>query len=246
MRNIFLFSLILCVSLLLPMGVQAEEISDVPEDHESYDTILSLIEKELFHLYDDGTFQGEEKINRFQLAEAIMRILEYLEREDMLLTEVDGHDLRKLTVDFRSELVQLTEAVQNLEKKVEELAEFRVITVEDIARYYEMHEEIQREISLLEEEVALIHELKKEFEDIDLDIDIDIPEVDVEAIMQEMEMKLDQTVQTYESAILDLQYELDAQEGRFRNLEEENRRLKIYTGSLAAGMVGIIIYLIFF
>lgn len=123
--------LTLICTLTIP-ALAAEKIKDVPKDHWAYKSVKKLVEKGFMSLHEDSTFKGEEKVTRYQLAEVIAEVLVGVNQGKVQASQEDMDTLRKLSTEFRSELVELNKRTDVFSKKVENLEEKVQVANEDI------------------------------------------------------------------------------------------------------------------
>ena len=90
----------------------ANPFSDVPSDHWSYDAVSKLAQDGVIDGYGDGTFRGDQKITRYEMAQMVAKA--------MTKTDVSAADkamIDKLAAEYSDELSNLGVRVANLEKK---------------------------------------------------------------------------------------------------------------------------------
>ncbi|MBM7623282.1 S-layer homology domain-containing protein [Sporohalobacter salinus] len=127
-------SLGLIVSLLLVFTLPAfgqEKVKDVPKDHWAYQSVKKLVDKGFMSLYEDNTFKGEKEVTRYQLAEVVAKILAAIDQGNVKASKEDVTTLRKLSTEFRSELVELNNETDIFAKKIEKLSEQNKVAEED-------------------------------------------------------------------------------------------------------------------
>jgi len=88
--------------------------SDVTADDWAYHAIADLSREGVVEGYPDGTFKGERKISRYEMAQIIVRLMA---REDSLNAE-QRDKLDRLIVEYKSDLQNLGFRIANLEKKI--------------------------------------------------------------------------------------------------------------------------------
>lgn len=106
-------------------AVMANPFTDVPFTHWAYDAVKSLSSKGMLKGYPDGTFKGEQPVNRYQLAVITATMMANSELMGDKLSGKDSETLEKLTVEFADELallgvknISLEDDMQLLKKKV--------------------------------------------------------------------------------------------------------------------------------
>ncbi len=226
--------LILCLLFVFFSAFTTQaKVEDIPEDHWAYDIVIDLVDRGFLALYDDETFRGQEDVTRYQMAEIIARILDYIDQYDVTLTEVDVENLRKLTVEFREELVALTEEIAFLQERLEGVEEFNVITAEDLGMFHHEQQRLQKEVSELVNEIVLLYALEEQLEEVDRRI------LEYESLINVMEKEI------YEShtQIKELRDEIERNQETIESLQRQNRFMRYY---LAGGVVGLIALIIIF
>ncbi|MEW6104923.1 MAG: S-layer homology domain-containing protein [Bacillota bacterium] len=130
----------LCVVLLsvalvaVPSAGMAAEIKDVPKDHWAYQAVKALVDKGYLAVYGDGTFQGGKPVDRYTLAVVIAKILREIETGKVGATPEDVELLRKLSGEFREELVQIANELGIFKKSLDEQSRAQAVMREDLAR----------------------------------------------------------------------------------------------------------------
>ncbi len=66
------------IILLLPVVALGVSFKDVPVNHWAYDAVNAVSELGIISGYPDGTFRGVDFVNRYQLAVALYRLIEYV------------------------------------------------------------------------------------------------------------------------------------------------------------------------
>lgn len=235
-------SAIVLIALLIfmpPLMVKGQSIPDVPSNHWAYESVSALIEKGFFALFDDGTFRGSETVTRYQIAEIIYRVIQYIETTETPLAETDVTDLRNLTVEFRSELVEIAEDTEYIIRRMQQIEEANLIAAEDLGKFYEEKEQIESDISNLINEIILLHSLKVQLDNLEKSV-----EQKIEVLQEEvyyLEDYVDERVTIFQMQYDDLESTIFANEERFRELEAANQRLRLYSYGLTAGLIGLII-----
>ena len=158
---------ILAMVVVLVLGGQvvlgAEvKIADVPESHWAYQGVKKLVQEGYMGVFEDGTFQGQRPVDRYTLASVVGTMLLEIEKGQLGVTQADLELLRKLSTEFRDELVrwyneseQLRTTVADTQKRVQVMDDTitRVIDTmeqEDAATRKAM----QEQVTLILEEIA--------------------------------------------------------------------------------------------
>lgn len=90
---------------------------DIPQDHWSRQAITELVDKGIITGYTNGTFKGNEKITRFEMAKMVANAMS---KEESLSIE-EKKNLDKLVQEFTEELNSLNVHVNNLEKRADNI-----------------------------------------------------------------------------------------------------------------------------
>jgi hypothetical protein len=109
--------LVLVLVLAFALPVLANPFADVPLNHWAYDAVDYLAAKGVVIGYPDGTFGGNRMLTRYEFAEAIARVMAYVEDMDFASAE-DVAILEKLAIEFADELASLGVTVADLEAAV--------------------------------------------------------------------------------------------------------------------------------
>ncbi len=131
----FMVILALGVTVFLPAGHAQEEdengevaFSDVPTDHWAYEDIQYLAERGIITGLPGGTYEGDEPITRYQVANLVARTVRYLQNNQGATGQQDLSTLEDLVyklserVDSTSQASEdLQSRVNNLESQVQEL-----------------------------------------------------------------------------------------------------------------------------
>jgi hypothetical protein len=106
--------LVLVLVFVFALPVLANPFADVPLNHWAYDSVQYLAAKGVIIGYPDGTFGGNRTMTRYEFAEAIARMLAYVEGMDFASAD-DVAVLEKLAIEFADELASLGVTVADLE-----------------------------------------------------------------------------------------------------------------------------------
>ncbi len=104
------FKLFLTLTLLFLLGMAStsfasEPFPDVSEDHWAYEDILKLKSLNILEGYPDGLFKGGDFATRYEMGQALYRLLEYVEGKD--LSEDQVNTIKELEQEYASELETL-------------------------------------------------------------------------------------------------------------------------------------------
>ena len=148
--------------ILCSFSVSAVELKDVPQDHWAYNSVNKLIEKGYLSLYEDGTFKGNNKVSRYELAVLIARILEDIQQNNTEVTQEDAESLRKLSLEFREELVDLAKKQENLFKDIKKVKQDNIVQTEELGKTKETIDGIEKEISNIINNIMKLRKLEEE------------------------------------------------------------------------------------
>ena len=103
-------SLVLAMAMALGVTASAyaaNPFSDVPAGHWAYDSVAKLAQAGVVDGYDDGAFNGEKLMTRYEMAQIVAKAM------------AKGASVDKLAAEFADELDTLGVRVANLEKKAD-------------------------------------------------------------------------------------------------------------------------------
>lgn len=163
-NNIRFLLLIILVIFLFSFPAMGQNIDDMDEDHWAYESVQELIDRGYLNLYEDDTFRGNESISRYEMAEIVSRLLADLQDTDTELEEEDVEEIRKLSLEFRDELVEIAQEQDDFSQALEDLQDENIIRSEEIGDLNEQLESQQEELTGI---VDNILELKKKNEEVD-------------------------------------------------------------------------------
>ena len=92
----------------------ANPFTDVPADHWAYDAVAQLAKDGVIDGYGDGTFQGDQKITRYEMAKMVAKAMA---KPNVSSTDKDLLD--KLSAEFGDELNNLGVRVAKLERNAD-------------------------------------------------------------------------------------------------------------------------------
>lgn len=147
-------ALVLLFSFLSAQPVWGQ-IADLPPGHWAYDAVKKLVDKGYLALYDDGTFRGTYPVDRFTLATVVAKLVMAMEEGPEPADLADAELLRKLTNEFRKELVMLATKDKELAARVQQLEEKQLVLSEELTRGMAgQREEINRLLQPLQADYA--------------------------------------------------------------------------------------------
>ncbi|HHY47212.1 MAG TPA: hypothetical protein GX506_07960 [Firmicutes bacterium] len=115
----------------------AEQLKDVPPDHWAYSSVKMLVDKGYISVYQDGTFQGNKPVDRFTLAAVVARVLNEIASGRVAASAEDIQLLRKLSTEFRQELVSMADQLRAMDNRIKEQDSKLEIMNEDISKVTE-------------------------------------------------------------------------------------------------------------
>ena len=209
---------------LTSVGFAANNIKDVSPGHWAYDSVKKLINKGYLSLYQDNTFRGNKSVSRYELAEIVARILEEMNSTSGSVEEMDINTIRKLTVEFRQELVEVIDKQDAFGKRIKELEKNQIVIKEDMARKQQQIDELIDQLIVLKELKNDMKTNKKNIAEL---------ENKVEQVEKEMEKGLSTNVSELNKDLSKLNEEIsnlkatdEANAETISSLEKENAQLK--------------------
>ncbi len=94
---------------------------DVPANHWAYKAVMTLVKKGIMKGYPDGTFKGNKKVTRFELAKILANFLKKVKAGNVKLSSQDLATIQKLTVELADELALLGVKVSTIEDELNSL-----------------------------------------------------------------------------------------------------------------------------
>ncbi len=204
--RILLISLIAC---LIPYHGAHAQIKDVSQEHWAYQSVKLLVDKGYLGLYGDGTFQGTKAVDRYTLAVVIARILNEIEAGRIGTTPEDVELLRKLSGEFREELVIIASESEMLKKSISEHDKAQQVIKEDIAKLTFTQREMKAEVDKIISDIT--KDVKK--------LDGRITQVDntLSGKIADTEERTSKT----EAGLMELGTQVNAHEVKFAQIEED-------------------------
>ena len=164
-----IFLLLLMIVISYP--VNSAEIDDISQDHWAYNSVKTLIDKGYLSLYEDGTFKGNNKVSRYELAVIIARMLDDIETRGTEVTDEDAEKLRKLSLEFRDELVEVAKNQDEIFKRIETNKEKNVVQTDSIGKNREKINNIDKEISNIIDNIVELKNLSEEVDNLYNEVD---------------------------------------------------------------------------
>ena len=250
MKRTLLSGLIVLLLLsLVSLPLNAVEITDVSEDHWAYDSVRLMVDRGYISLYEGGTFEGTNRISRFELAEILANLLEDLEEGVVDMQEEDIDILRELSIEFRDELVEVAADMELFQDRIAELEEESLVQGEEIAEIYEGMSTVEQEVTDMIDEIARIRMIEDEMEELEervaeLDERMLTMEDDFSAAIAEIEERepvedpeyiaeVSQRMESIEDRLTHLETGQDDTRENIESLERQNRNFMLYIGAVA-------------
>ncbi len=173
-------------------SLSAFEFEDVEEDHWAHDAVYDLVELGVLSGFPDGSFRGQEELNRYQLAIIISQAMDVMQEDTV--SQEEHQQAVKLIEDLRQEFEAELYLIEQLEERLSLLeaesapgeeevmdifyslfeVEAETLITEILQQeqelevlYYSLQEALQR-IDLLEEELELAGERMEELEAVEV------------------------------------------------------------------------------
>lgn len=143
------------MALAAPCSGLAAEIKDVPKDHWAYQAVKLLVDKGYLAVYGDGTFQGTKPVDRYTLAVVIAKILKEIETGRAGATPEDVELLRKLSGEFREELVAVSTEMGVFKKSLDDQGKSQAVMREDLARLTFTQQQMKSEVEKMIADIAV-------------------------------------------------------------------------------------------
>ncbi|HLV09012.1 MAG TPA: S-layer homology domain-containing protein [Halanaerobiales bacterium] len=241
MKKTIIITLILLLSMNL--SVSAVSINDVPANHWAYQSVKTLIDRGLLSLYDDGTFRGSDKVSRFELAEIVARILENIEVGVSSVSSTDMELLRKLSYEFRDELVDLAEQGNIFKEQISSLEQKNIIQDEfmtelkdhDIASLDKKIINVDERVSNVEDDVSniidtilVIKDLQEELDEYKIQTGDEVKNLQekLEELDREMIQIEEMGIEVNKEIVQDLEDRVKINSTRLGTMQEEINVLK--------------------
>ena len=99
----------------LTLPVMAGEFNDVPTSHWAYNSLERVAQAGLIEGYQDGSFKGQEELNRYQVATLTARVMDKIESDDAELSAEVAEAIETLAQEFDAELAEVKAEMQGSE-----------------------------------------------------------------------------------------------------------------------------------
>ena len=121
MKKLFALLAIATLVAFAAPAFAANPFADVPMGHWAYDAVAQLAARGKLVGYPDGSFKGAQAATRYEMAAVVARMLANIDMEKA--SKQDLEMLKKLVVEFKSELDALGVKVDKLDARVALLEE---------------------------------------------------------------------------------------------------------------------------
>lgn len=78
--RIAIVALLICLGLAAASCCLADQFKDVPDDHWAAEYVSAVKASGVMNGYPDGTFKGEQPVTRYELAAALVNMIDCIER----------------------------------------------------------------------------------------------------------------------------------------------------------------------
>ena len=164
-KVISLLLIVLLLSTNVSVVLASDNIKDVSPDHWAYESVAKLVDRGYMSLYDGNEFKGEKKVTRYELAEVIAKMLKNINQGIVNPESGDVLTLKKLSTEFRSELVEVVNQNENLKKKLNELSDQQEVNQEDLvntnAKINDLRKQVDGILESITEEAIRTNKLQK-------------------------------------------------------------------------------------
>ena len=130
----------------------------------AYQAVKKLVENGYLELYEDGTFRGNNPVDRHTFALVVAKLLTNFGEGAVRAGQDDVALLRKLSNEFQNELVLLTLKNKELEARLVQIEQGRLILAEDQTKNTAGMQALNAELNALRNQVAQLLEEKNRLE----------------------------------------------------------------------------------
>jgi len=233
------------------------EITDVSEDHWAYESVQLMVDRGYISLYEDDTFEGTNRVSRYELAEILANLLEDLENGEVEMADEDIDILRELSVEFRDELVEVAADMDLFQERIEEIEEESLVQSEEIAEMYEGMSSMEQEVNEMIDDIARIRMIEDEMEELEervaelddrmLTVEDDFSEAIADLEEREVEEDpeyIDEVtgrLDTLEDRLTHLETDQSETQEDIESLERQSSNYMLYIGAVALiSLIGLI------
>ncbi|MBM7556954.1 S-layer homology domain-containing protein [Halanaerobacter jeridensis] len=109
--------MVLTVVMILAMTVpaMAGQFNDVPTNHWAYNSLEKVAQAGLIEGYQNGEFNGQEELSRYQVAVLTSRVMDKIETDDTKINNEVAQAIQTLAEEFDAELAKVNAKVKELE-----------------------------------------------------------------------------------------------------------------------------------
>nr|WP_239550916.1 S-layer homology domain-containing protein [Halanaerobacter jeridensis] len=162
---------VLLLSTNVSVVLASDNIKDVSRDHWAYKSVVKLVDKGYMSLYDGNKFKGEKEVTRYELAEIIAKMLSNINQGQVNPESGDVLTLKKLSTEFRSELVEVVNQNENLKRRLNELSDQQEVNQEDLvntnAKINDLRKQVDKILKSITEEAIRTNKLQKKLNELE-------------------------------------------------------------------------------
>lgn len=216
------------------------QIADVQPNHWAYQAVKKLVSEGYLGLYADNTFRGNQPVDRFTLAVVVSRLLGDTVAGKISMNQEDADLLRKLTGEFRQELVALSLRTKDLEEALEKYERDRTAMGADMAVWKAETGEVRDELAKVLKEIIELKNRVAAVEEKLAEIESDVAAL--ENAVAELEESSAAADEKYDAEIAKLNSELEVAKAEAEEAKKDARTWSIIAIVLAvaAGVLGIL------
>ena len=204
-----------------------QKIADVPPTHWAYQAVNKLVAQGYLGLYPDKTFRGDQPVDRFTLAVVVAKMLGDAVAGKTVPAGEDADLLRRLTNEFRQELVTLAGRSKNLEEALAKYERDRETLGADMAAWREETGQARTQLAAALEEIVQLQQRLTKLEET-------VAAVDAQAKANA------QADQENAKKTADLQQQVSGLQERTAKLEKDVKMWQYISAGLAV-LIGIFI-----
>jgi len=173
--------LVTCLLGLNGLTLAAENPTDVPPTHWSYQAVKLLIDKGYLQLYQDQTFQGDKPVDRYTLATVVAKILTEVASGQVPTNKDDMKLITKVTNEYRDELIEAVRKVALFDKRADDMDKQGLILKEDITKTQDDQNELQRQAQSILADLLEVKDRVQKLEDENAELKAQLQKVQAEA-----------------------------------------------------------------
>lgn len=150
---------VMLLNLIASTAVAARPV-DVPVDHWAYHAVSTALSRDFLSLFEDGTFKGSEKVDRYTLANVIYLLLEEIQVAEIKKTSAELMEIRDLSLRLEKDLGVWYADREALQDELRKIKEGAIAADERLSRVVESQQtstaEQDRQIKDLQSQLAAI------------------------------------------------------------------------------------------